>query len=237
MTRQIDNREDVRRFLEANQPMVSDLDFNAETYERYSEVLQVLIKDPDLACVELFLNSLTTESHEGIAQSFADVLRALDRKTVVAQLERLLVSGNPGGKAWAAEYAVEFADPALITPLAGILRDAASSRDAVIFAVSALETIRGETGAPEADLALRTLYHENETWRPLQNAAARSEAAMRTTAMNQAIIASETAFRNKDYPRVVSLLNPYTDTLPDVPRRRLRLAQKLLSAASLDTKA
>jgi hypothetical protein len=107
----------------------------------------------------------------------------------------------------------------------------------VIFTVSALETIRDETGAPEADLALRTLYHENETWRPVQNAVARSEAVMRTMAMNQAITASETAFRNKDYPRVVSLLNPYSETLPEVPGKRLRLAQKLQTAASQNTKA
>lgn len=237
MTRQLDNREDVRRFLEANQPMVSDLDLDDETYDRYSEVLQILLKDPDPACVELFLNSLSAESHEAIAQSLTQVLHAMDHEWVVSQLQRLLVSGSPGGKAWAAEYAVEFADLRLIAPLAGILRDPQSSRDAVIFTVSALETIRDETGAPEADLALRTLYHESAAWRPVQDAVARSEAAMRTMAMNRAIIASEAAFRSKDYQRVATLLDPFEETLPEVPNKRLQLARKLMNPTPPNTKA
>lgn len=221
------NKSEAREFLSHRQPMVSDLDLTEKELDRYVELLQYLEENPDEECLRLLIFSLPLDANEYLSQGVPELLRALPEDRVLEVLAEALESEKKGVRMWAADWALEFPDKRLLKPLSTVLKDPGSDESAVMFAVSALEEIEGECKSPEAAAIIKELYTENKTWDRVRAMMASSDEAFQIMARENAIQEANQAFQEKNFSRVISLLSPHEEHLPEIPGKKLAMARKL----------
>lgn len=221
--------DDALAFLAAHQLIPSEDELGPDDFDAYCDVLTFLEDNPDPCCVPVLLNSIGPRSSAAICKAIAGVLRNQDAETVKRHLVDALVSRKKGLVEWAATYVLDRPAVEFVEPLRLILRDAGSSTDAVLSAVSALECIRDRLGLPEVDQVITSEYESNPLWDGLRQQVAKQQEGLARAGMQWVLSQSEIAFSTKDYARVVALLGPHGDDLPECAKRRLALARKFVS--------
>lgn len=224
-------REKVRmavEFISSHSPIPPDANISTGLYDEFCEAINTLAECPNPGHIQLLFRAIGQRSSAPICESFLDVLRAQDEDDVVRHLEAALESGTPCVVEWAARYAMDFPSPALIETLSSVLCHAESTKDAVLFAVEALQRFRDTLHLASIDTILEEKFQNNPLWSDLREQIRKTDEALQTAGFRSKISKSKEAFSSKKYALVVQLLEPFEDQLAEPETTRLMLAREYL---------
>jgi HEAT repeat protein len=114
-------RDEAMAFLRSHQPLPEFLD--EEQHRGLLETQEYLSEHPEPSALPLILNLFGEGNAGGIYQMFDEVLENYPPEDVVPQLVTALASDRRPVRYWAAQFAADFPDEALIEPLGRELRD------------------------------------------------------------------------------------------------------------------
>ena len=132
-------------FLQEHQPMPKDNELSDEIINKYDEVRDYFINNPDNQCVPLFLNSFGGKDGLGVYQMVEFVITMYDKKEVLPHVLNALHSPYDGVRYWATQIASNYPDETLFELLCNLLSEADDDiKSATITALAqlALNNIR-----------------------------------------------------------------------------------------------
>ena len=108
-------------FLEEHQPMPKDEELKREEIEKYIEVRNFFLNNPDEECIPLFLNSFGGKDGLGVYQVVEDVIMKYDKETVMPHALKALNNESENVKYWCIQIISNFPDNRLFKPLVELL--------------------------------------------------------------------------------------------------------------------
>ena len=90
------NTEQALKFLEAHQPMPSDLTITDEQGATFAAILEHFQVELDERCIPLLIHSVSPDTGLGMYEHIKFVLMAHPREQVVPHIRRALLDGNDG---------------------------------------------------------------------------------------------------------------------------------------------
>lgn len=110
-------------FLQEHQPMPKDNELNNVIINKYDEVRDFFINNPDNQCIPLFLNSFGGKDGLGVYQMVEFVISMYDKKEVLPHVLHTLHSPYDGVKYWTVQIAMNYPDETLFEPLCNLLSE------------------------------------------------------------------------------------------------------------------
>lgn len=110
-------------FLQEHQPMPKDNELSNVIINKYDEVREFFINNPDNQCIPLFLNSFGGKDGLGVYQMVEFVILMYDKKEVLPHILNALHSPHDGVRYWAAQIAANYPDETLFEPLCNLLSE------------------------------------------------------------------------------------------------------------------
>ena len=109
------NKLETINFLKSNQPLPSDLELTQTTVDKYEEIIQYFIKNPDDDMIPLFLNSYGAGDGLGTYVLVEGVLHKCTKIKVIEEIRKILENQETidSIRYWATQNAAAFLDPAL----------------------------------------------------------------------------------------------------------------------------
>ena len=132
-------------FLQEHQPMPKDNELSDEIINKYDEVRDYFINNPDNQCVPLFLNSFGGKDGLGVYQMVEFAITMYDKKEVLPHVLNALHSPYDSVRYWATQIASNYPDETLFELLCNLLSEEDDDiRSATITALAqlALNNIR-----------------------------------------------------------------------------------------------
>ena len=108
-------------FLQEHQPMPKDNELSDVIINKYDEVREFFINNPDNQCIPLFLNSFGGKDGLGVYQMVEFVISMYDKEEVLPHVLKALHSPRDGVRYWAAQIASNFPDEMLFESLCNLL--------------------------------------------------------------------------------------------------------------------
>lgn len=137
------------RFLNANRPLPPDSELSDEVAATFDDVRRYFIANPDRLCIPMFLQAFGDGMGHGVYQICDDVFRCYDQSELTPHIVVALSSEQGCTRWWAAHWAMEFPDRAMLTGLTAVA-NAPTDADAHYFALAAIGSIWQATGDPDA---------------------------------------------------------------------------------------
>lgn len=97
-------------FLKTHQPMPKDENLKEEELNKYDEVREYFMDNPDEQCIPLFLNSFGGKDGLGVYQMIEFVIMMYDEDKVLPHILKALDSTYDGVKYWAVQIAGNYPD-------------------------------------------------------------------------------------------------------------------------------
>ena len=126
-------------FLKAHQPLPDDDLLKEEEIQKYNEVREYFINNPDEDCIPLFLNSFGGKDGLGVYQLVEDVITMYEGEKVLPYLLESFDSPYEGVKYWGIQIASDFPDECLFDPLVKLFES--EDEDIRMAVVTALEQL------------------------------------------------------------------------------------------------
>ena len=132
-------KQEALSFLKEHQPMPSDDKLKESELDKYDEVREYFINNPDEQCVPLFLNSFGGKDGLGVYQVVEDVFFMYDSEIVLPHILKALDSEYEGVKYWAIQISSNFPSECLFNPLVNLLKSEDEDiKSATIIAIAQL---------------------------------------------------------------------------------------------------
>lgn len=220
------NHDTFLAFLRQYPAMPSEFESTDELDGQYEALFSFLEKYPNEQCSRLLIRSLNPLARPSLCQRISDVLYAHHQEVRESLITEALQSGIPSVQEWAVSFAGEFPLLQYLPFLRSLLQTAETSEETVINIVEALESIRDSLCSREADIILRSDFKENVRWKALQAQMSCVARAERVIAFERDRVRAEHAFQQKDYMKVVRLLEPHKELLTPVLSTKLAYAKR-----------
>ena len=110
-------------FLQEHQPMPKDNELSDVIINKYDEVRDFFINNPDNQCIPLFLNSFGGKNGLGVYQMIEFVITMYDKKEVLPHVLNALHSPYDSVRYWAAQIASNYPDETLVESLCNLLSE------------------------------------------------------------------------------------------------------------------
>ncbi len=133
------NKVEALSFLKAHQPLPDDDLLKEEEIQKYNEVREYFINNPDEDCIPLFLNSFGGKDGLGVYQLVEDVITMYEGEKVLPYLLESFDSPYEGVKYWGIQIASDFPDECLFDPLVKLFES--EDEDIRMAVVTALEQL------------------------------------------------------------------------------------------------
>jgi hypothetical protein len=213
-------------FLRQHPAMPSEFESTDELDGQYEALFGFLEKYPDEQCSRLLILSITPLARPSLCQRISDVLHAHHQKVRESLITEAIQSGIPCIQEWAVLFAGEFPSLQYLPLLRSLLQTAETSEETVINIVEALEAIRDSLCSVEADEILQSDFKNNVRWKALQSQMSCVARAERVIAFERDRLQAEHAFQQKNYAKVVRLLEPHKELLTPVLSTKLTYAKR-----------
>lgn len=116
-------KTDAISFLQEHQPMPEDNELRDVLINKYDEVREFFINNPDTQCIPLFFNSFGGKDGLGVYQMVEYVISMYDKEEVLPHVLNALHSPHDGVRYWAAQIAANYPDETLFGPLCNLLSE------------------------------------------------------------------------------------------------------------------
>lgn len=136
------NKQEALDFLLMRQPMPPTMEALEEDVELYDNIRRLFLKEPDVQCIPLFLNSFGEGDGFGVYQLVEDVIRMYPSSVVLPHLKKSLLSSHRSVRYWSAQIAAHFPNREIADELTLNLQD--SDADVRSAAAAALSDIPGD---------------------------------------------------------------------------------------------
>lgn len=110
-------------FLQEHQPMPKDNELNDVIINKYDEVREFFINNPDNQCIPLFLNSFGGKDGLGVYQMVEFVISMYSKEEVLPHVINALHSPHNGVRYWGAQIASNYPDEMLFESLCDLLSE------------------------------------------------------------------------------------------------------------------
>lgn len=220
------DRKTALRFLKRHKIVPSELELTEDDYNHYCDVIKYFSENMYDESIPLMIFSIRKWSSLPVAQGFAFALKNQNKSIVDKAIKDALLSKYRDIKETGLFFAIELPSKSFIEPLAHILKENSLGDEILMDAIDALEAIMEEFNATQIAKTLENAYKKNMRLARLIKEKNYVEKVKKEVDCKFDIVKADSAFMEKNYIKVIELLEQYNGCLPNITQKKYDISKK-----------